>query len=67
MRVGIILPFGSSTAATRNLATAMMNAAELALFDGKNKDIVLMTADEGNGAAPMPPPPPTRCWPRGPK
>jgi ABC-type branched-subunit amino acid transport system substrate-binding protein len=51
VRVGIILPFGSSAAATRNLATAMMNAAELALFDGKNKDIVLMTADEGNGGA----------------
>ena len=50
VRVGMILPFGSGAAATRNLAAAMLNAAELALFDAKNPDIVLMTADEGNGA-----------------
>jgi ABC-type branched-subunit amino acid transport system substrate-binding protein len=48
VRVGIILPFNSSTAATRNLAAAMLNAAELALFDSKNRDMVLIPADEGS-------------------
>jgi ABC-type branched-subunit amino acid transport system substrate-binding protein len=47
VRVGVILPFGSSTAATRNLAAAMLKAAQLALFDTKNANILLMTADEG--------------------
>jgi branched-chain amino acid transport system substrate-binding protein len=51
VRVGIILPIGGGAAATRNLATAMLNAAELALFDSKNKSIVLMVADEGNSPA----------------
>jgi ABC-type branched-subunit amino acid transport system substrate-binding protein len=46
--VGVILPFGSTTAATRNLAAAMLKAAQLALYDSKNPNIVLITADEGN-------------------
>jgi hypothetical protein len=49
VRVGVILPFGSSTAATRNLAAAMLKAAQLALYDSKNANILLMTADEGAG------------------
>lgn len=51
VRVGVILPFATGTASTRNLATAMLNAAELALFDAKNRDIVLIPADEGNTPA----------------
>ena len=51
VRVGVILPFGSSTAATRNLAAAMMKAASLALYDSKDKNILLMTADEGTRPA----------------
>jgi branched-chain amino acid transport system substrate-binding protein len=51
VRVGIILPLGSGTAATRALAAAMMKAASLALYDSKDKSIVLMTADEGNSPA----------------
>jgi ABC-type branched-subunit amino acid transport system substrate-binding protein len=47
VRVGIILPFSSSTAGTRTLAASMLKAAELALFDGGNQDILLITADEG--------------------
>ena len=47
VRVGVILPFSSTTPATRNLAAAMLKAAELALFDGGNRNILLMTADEG--------------------
>jgi ABC-type branched-subunit amino acid transport system substrate-binding protein len=47
VRVGIILPFSSTTPGTRNLAAAMLKAAELALFDGGNRDILLITADEG--------------------
>jgi branched-chain amino acid transport system substrate-binding protein len=47
VRVGIILPFSSTTPGTRNLAAAMLKAAELALFDGGNSNILLITADEG--------------------
>ena len=48
VRVGVILPFASGTQATRTLAAAMLKAAQLALYDAKNPDIVLMTADEGS-------------------
>jgi ABC-type branched-subunit amino acid transport system substrate-binding protein len=51
VRVGVILPFGSSSPATRTLAASMMKAAELAMFDSGNHNILLMTADEGNGGA----------------
>src|ERR1700761_6627982 len=47
VRVGVILPLNSGTQATRTLAGAMLKAAELALYDAKNANIVLMTADEG--------------------
>ena len=46
VRVGVLLPFSSSSATTRLLANAMLKAAQLALFDADNKDILLMTADE---------------------
>lgn len=48
VRVGIVLPFSSPTPATRALAGAMLNAAELALFDTGNRNLLLMTADEGS-------------------
>jgi branched-chain amino acid transport system substrate-binding protein len=51
VRVGIILPFSSGAAGTRNLAASMLKAAELAMFDSGNRNILLMTADEGNGGA----------------
>src|SRR5258707_14980041 len=37
VRVGIILPFTSSSAPTRALAASMMKAAELAMFDAGNQ------------------------------
>ena len=52
VRVGVILPFSSSVAGTRALAQSMLKAAELAMFDSGNPNILLMTADEGNGGAP---------------
>ena len=51
VRVGIILPFTSSSAPTRALAASMMKAAELALFNAGNRNILLIAADEGNGGA----------------
>lgn len=51
VRVGILLPFSNGSAATRDLATAMMNAAEMALFDSGRRNILLMAADEGSGGA----------------
>jgi branched-chain amino acid transport system substrate-binding protein len=47
VRVGVLLPFSNGSAATRNLAKAMMNAAQLAMFDARNPDIMLLPADEG--------------------
>jgi ABC-type branched-subunit amino acid transport system substrate-binding protein len=51
VRVGVILPLNSGSQATRNLGGAMLKAAELALYDAKNPNIVLMTADEGASPA----------------
>ncbi|HEX2762053.1 MAG TPA: ABC transporter substrate-binding protein, partial [Rhizomicrobium sp.] len=49
LRVGVILPFSSTNPGTRNLAAAMLKSAALALFDGGNSNILLITADEGAG------------------
>jgi ABC-type branched-subunit amino acid transport system substrate-binding protein len=46
LRVGVILPFSNFTPGTRALASAMLKAAELALYDSGGHDIVLMTADD---------------------
>jgi ABC-type branched-subunit amino acid transport system substrate-binding protein len=48
VRIGVLLPFGSGAGGTRALANTMLKAAELAMFDSGNHDIVLMTADEGS-------------------
>lgn len=48
VRVGMLLPFSNGSAATRALAASMMKAAELAIFDAGNPDILLITADEGS-------------------
>jgi ABC-type branched-subunit amino acid transport system substrate-binding protein len=46
LRVGVILPFSNASPGTRALAGAMLKAAELALYDSGNRDVVLMTADD---------------------
>ncbi|MBV9331427.1 MAG: penicillin-binding protein activator [Alphaproteobacteria bacterium] len=51
VRVGIILPLTSSSPATRALANSMMKAAELALYDSENRNIILMSADDTGSAA----------------
>jgi len=51
VRVGVILPFSNASAGTRSLAGAMLKAAELALYDSGNRDIVLMTADDSANPA----------------
>lgn len=49
VRIGVLLPFGSS-GGTRALANTMLKAAELAMFDSGSRDIVLITADEGSSS-----------------
>jgi ABC-type branched-subunit amino acid transport system substrate-binding protein len=51
VRIGILLPFSNGSAATRNLAKALMNAAQLAMFDARNPDILLMPEEEGSSPA----------------
>ncbi len=51
VRVGLLLPFSSGTPAVKALAAAMLRAAQLALYDAGNRDIVLMPADEGSTPA----------------
>src|SRR5215471_10903379 len=51
VRIGIILPLSSSNPGTRLLANSMMKAAQLALFDSNNHDILLMTADDTGSAS----------------
>ena len=48
IRVGLILPLNSGPPAARTLAAAMAKSAQLALFDSKNSNILLITADEGS-------------------
>ncbi len=48
VRVGVLLPFSNGAAGTRALSASMMKAAELALFDAGNSNIVLISADEGS-------------------
>ena len=47
VRVGILLPFDSTSPGVKALAAAMLKSAQLALYESGNKDIILMTADEG--------------------
>jgi branched-chain amino acid transport system substrate-binding protein len=51
VRVGIILPFDNTNPANRNLARAMMRAAELALYESGNRNIILMTAEDTGTSA----------------
>jgi ABC-type branched-subunit amino acid transport system substrate-binding protein len=51
VRVGVILPFSSPNAATRALAGSMMKAAALAMYDSQNRNILLISADEGGSPA----------------
>ena len=46
-RVALLLPFTSPSAETRAVAEALEKAAELAVFDSRNTDILLMPRDEG--------------------
>ena len=47
VRVGVILPFSSGTPAVKALAASMLKAAQMAVYESGNRDIILMTADEG--------------------
>ena len=51
VRVGVILPFSDSSANIRALANSMLKAAELALYDSGNRNIVLMTSDDTGSPA----------------
>lgn len=46
VRVGVILPLDNPNANVRGLAKAMVHAAELALYDSGNKNIILMTEED---------------------
>ncbi len=47
VRVAMLLPLSNPSAETRAVAEALQRAAQLALFDSGNKDIILMPRDEG--------------------
>ena len=51
MRIGLLLPVSNGSPATRALANAMLNAAEMAVSDTSNGDLLLMPADEGANPA----------------
>jgi len=51
VRIGLMLPFSNGSPATRALANAMLNAAEMAVADTENGDLLLMPVDEGTGPA----------------
>jgi ABC-type branched-subunit amino acid transport system substrate-binding protein len=47
VRVAMLLPFTNASADTRAVAEALERAAELALFDSGNADVILMPRDDG--------------------
>lgn len=47
VRVALLLPFTNPSTDTRALADAMEKAAELAMFESGNSDIIIMPRDEG--------------------
>lgn len=51
VRIGVLLPFSSSSASTSALAASLMKSAELALFDANNRDLMLIPADDGAARA----------------
>jgi ABC-type branched-subunit amino acid transport system substrate-binding protein len=51
VRVALLLPLSNPSAETRALADALEKAAELALFDSGNADIIIMPRDEGGSPA----------------
>jgi ABC-type branched-subunit amino acid transport system substrate-binding protein len=51
VRIGVLLPFSNGSASTRLLASTMLKAAQMALFDSGKRNLVLMTADEGGGGS----------------
>lgn len=51
IRVAILLPFNSSRPEVRSLSNALYNAAQLALFEFNNPDILLMPKATGSTAA----------------
>ncbi|HEY3637887.1 MAG TPA: penicillin-binding protein activator [Rhizomicrobium sp.] len=51
VRIGVLLPFSNGSSSTRLLASSMLKAAEMALFESGKRDLLLMTADEGSGGA----------------
>jgi len=51
VRVAILLPLTSPSAETRALADALEKAAELALFESGNGDIIIMPRDDGGSPA----------------
>ncbi|HXJ00576.1 MAG TPA: penicillin-binding protein activator, partial [Micropepsaceae bacterium] len=46
-RVTLLLPLSGGTAETRSVAQALEKAAEMAVFDSKSSDILLMPRDDG--------------------
>jgi branched-chain amino acid transport system substrate-binding protein len=50
-RVALLLPLSGGTAETRAVAEALEKAAEMAVFDSKNNDILLMPRDDGGTPA----------------
>jgi len=50
VRVALLLPFNSSRANVRQVSSALYNAAQLALFEFGNPNLLLIPKDTGDGA-----------------
>src|SRR5215469_1412631 len=51
VRIGMLLPFSNGSATTRALAESLLNSAQMALFESHNRNLVLLSADEGSGGS----------------
>ncbi len=50
VRIGLLLPFGAQSAALRDEARSMLNAAQMALFEANDPRLVLIPKDTGGTA-----------------
>jgi branched-chain amino acid transport system substrate-binding protein len=51
VRIGVLLPFSNGSLTTRALAASLLRSAELAMFDSQNRNLLIISADEGSGGA----------------
>src|SRR5204862_929331 len=51
LQIGVLLPFSKVSQTTPALPASLIKSAELAMFDSQNRNLLIISADEGSGGA----------------